>query len=449
MTVMMETGPPSAGAAPGAEPGAEPDAVMEVSARSTSPALPVSALPDREEIAAMDAAELRRAFDELELVRRRLECATAQMVGRLEEAGAHHADGHASVAGVLRVARWSNAEIRGVRQLARLVDAVPEVGEALSAGRLGVAQAHDLARAHANPRVGDQLSGVVPVMLEHARRLEHREFRLVVRRWESLADVDGADRAADAAHERRDAQVVEVGDEVVVRAHGATGPGSVLADVFERFVAAEWDHDWAVTKEALGEDATVAAMPRSSGQRRYDALVAIFERAAAASPDARVAEPLVELVVDVHTVDALLNGRPTLPTAPPDPRRRRCETVDGVPVRPADVASAIWWGRIRKVVVDDAGVPIAMGRRQRLFTGAAREAVMLQATRCVAAGCDVPLRRCQADHLRDWQHDGHTDPSNGAPLCGRHNRLKNSGYRIRRDPAGDWHTYRPDGSEIT
>jgi hypothetical protein len=311
-----------------------------------------------------------------------------------------------------------------------------------------VAQAHDLARAGANPRVGDQLSEVVPVVLEHARHLEHREFRLVVRRWESLADVDGADRAAEAAHDGRDAQVVAVGDEVIVRARGATGPGAVLAEVFERFVAAEWDHDWAVTKEAFGDAASAASMPRSGAQRRYDALVAIFERAAAA-PDGRVAEPLVDLVVDVHTLDALLNGRPTLPTEPPEPRRGRCETADGVPVRPVDVASAMWWGRIRKVVVDDAGVPLAMGRRQRLFTGAAREAVMLQSTRCVAAGCDVPVRRCQADHLRDWQHDGLTEPSNGAPLCGRHNRLKNTGFGVRRDPAGYWHTHRPDRSEIT
>jgi hypothetical protein len=204
-----------------------------------------------------------------------------------------------------------------------------------------------------------------------------------------------------------------------------------------------------VTKEAFGEDASVAVMPRSNAQRRYDALVAIFERAAAVEPGAQAAEPLVDLVVDVHTLDALLNDAPTLPTAPPEPRRRRCETVDGVPVRPADVVSALWWGRVRKVVVDDAGVPVAMGRRQRLFTGAAREAVMLQATRCVAAGCDVPVRRCQADHLRDWRHGGRTDPVNGAPLCGRHNRLKNLGFRVRRDAAGYWHTHRPDQTEIT
>ncbi len=44
---------------------------------------------------------------------------------------------------------------------------------------------------------------------------------------------------------------------------------------------------------------------------------------------------------------------------------------------------------------------------------------------------------------------GSTNPGNGAPLCGRHNRTKEQGYRNVRDQLGDLHVYRPDGSEIT
>ena len=73
---------------------------------------------------------------------------------------------------------------------------------------------------------------------------------------------------------------------------------------------------------------------------------------------------------------------------------------------------------------------------------------MLVAIRCIWPGCFVPVGRCQADHLEDWQHGGCTCSTNGAPLCGRHNRWKNRGYKVWRDPNGIWHTYRPDGSEI-
>ena len=101
------------------------------------------------------------------------------------------------------------------------------------------------------------------------------------------------------------------------------------------------------------------------------------------------------------------------------------------------------WGQVRRVVVDSAGVVINMGRRQRLFRGNARQAVLLQSSRCVVAGCATPIRRCEADHLTEWGRHGHTDGPNGAPVCGRHNRLKNTGYRVHRDDEGFWHTYRP------
>jgi hypothetical protein len=189
-------------------------------------------------------------------------------------------------------------------------------------------------------------------------------------------------------------------------------------------------------------------MPRSDAQRRFDAMYAIFERAAATAPDATAAVPLVNLVLDVPTLKAYLDG--TGETAvPADPRLRRSETTGGIPVPPGDVMAAMMWGQVRRVVVDSAGVVINMGRRRRLFTGNARQAVLLQSSRCVVAGCAAPIRRCQADHLTEWGHHGLTDGANGAPICGRHNRLKNSGYRVHRDHDGFWHTYRPDGTEIS
>ena len=188
-------------------------------------------------------------------------------------------------------------------------------------------------------------------------------------------------------------------------------------------------------------------MPRSDAQRRFDALYAIFERAATVEPGAKAAIPLVNFVIDVPTLERLLN-RTGDTSAPADPRQRRCETVAGIPIPPGDVVAAMIWGQVRRVVVDSAGVVINMGRRQRLFRGNAREAVLLQSSRCVMAGCATPIRRCEADHLMEWGRHGHTDGPNGAPVCGRHNRLKNSGYRVHRDDHGFWHTYRPDGTEI-
>ena len=103
------------------------------------------------------------------------------------------------------------------------------------------------------------------------------------------------------------------------------------------------------------------------------------------------------------------------------------------------------------VVVGSDGVVVNMGRKTRLFTGARRLAVMLADTTCTWPGCHTPNRHCQADHLDAFNGPdrGPTNPANGGPACGRHNRFKEHGFTVRRDPHGHWHTYRPDGTEIT
>ena len=105
-------------------------------------------------------------------------------------------------------------------------------------------------------------------------------------------------------------------------------------------------------------------------------------------------------------------------------------------------------GYVRFVIHDDTGIPIRWGRRRRLFTGAARDAVLSLSSRCTHPGCRVRARRSQADHTLDYARGGPTDPANGNPRCPRHNRLKNHGYTVHRDRQGHWHTYRPDGTEI-
>ncbi|NQY56068.1 MAG: hypothetical protein HRT86_06200 [Ilumatobacteraceae bacterium] len=106
-------------------------------------------------------------------------------------------------------------------------------------------------------------------------------------------------------------------------------------------------------------------------------------------------------------------------------------------------------GCIRRVVYDTQGVVTDLGRRSRLFTGAAREAVMLLATECVWAGCDRPVSWCDADHSLSWGAHGATVPRNGGPLCRAHNLQKEHDFRVHRDTNGQWHTHCPDGTEIT
>jgi hypothetical protein len=160
---------------------------------------------------------------------------------------------------------------------------------------------------------------------------------------------------------------------------------------------------------------------------------------------------LVNIVADQATVEyhlAKMSGADPVPLDPATVDQRRCETAGGYQIDPGDMLAAVLTGHVRRIVFDGAGVVINLGRRSRLFTGGARDAVLLGDRWCMWPGCDLRSGRCQTDHITCWAHDGPTRPLNGGAACGTHNRWKQHGYQTRRDSNGHWHTYRPDGTEI-
>jgi hypothetical protein len=406
------------------------------------------------EVAGLGDAALCERFVALEAQLRRSEAELAVVVAEVERRGRYGVDGHRTVRGWLRaMGGWSGAQTVVRCRLARLVTALPACGEALHDGRLGVAQAVELANAAANPRCGDQLADVADVLVHQAAVLPFEDFRTCVRRWEALADSDGAHRSAEAAHERRRASVIELDGTLHVTATGGPVDAAVMGEIFARFCDAEFATDVAAARARYGDDAPISALARTDAQRRFDALRAIFDAAATAPIEGRTPEPVVNIVVDQVTFENHLARRGLIPMPDDLPDlsvlQRRCETSSGVALDPDTVLAAALHGWVRRVVLDSTGTVTDMGRRRRLFTGAAREAVRLQAGRCIWPGCTIPAGRCQIDHTDSWTAQrGPTRPDNGAPMCGHHNRWKERGYRTRRDDEGIWHVHRPDGSEI-
>ncbi len=123
-------------------------------------------------------------------------------------------------------------------------------------------------------------------------------------------------------------------------------------------------------------------------------------------------------------------------------------TDRGHRVNPDAIIGVSLWSLIRRVVTDSGSVIIELGRTRRLFSGFAREAVMLLEPTCIWPGCDQPHTWCHADHLTSWTTRGPTNPDNGAPLCPRHNYLKEQGFTVYRDDDGRWHIIAPDGTDI-
>ena len=329
--------------------------------------------------------------------------------------------------------------------------AVPEARSAAHAGSLGISQTRLLARLLANPRCAAQLPASAELLIGHAESLWFDEFAVVARRWEALADADGAHAAHQRAHAGRDAHVNIAGQHVYLDARGGVVAGAAMTEIFNRFCDTEFHADWDNGIAKWGQQMNPTLLDRTGAQRRFDALLAIFNAAATASGFTGTSDPLVNILIDQITFEHHLTKMSGTDTEPPDPATvndRRCETSTGHQVDPNDVIAAALIGHDRRVVLHSTGVVIDMGRRSRLFTGGARDAVLLGDRWCIWPGCDLRSGRCQTDHTTPWTRDGPTRPDNGAPLCARHNRWKQHGYKTWRDPNGHWHTHRPDGTEI-
>jgi Domain of unknown function (DUF222) len=275
-----------------------------------------------------------------ERVRRQVAAVGVETAGHVDRTNRFRRDGTLTARAWLKHRlRLSGAEAHRRVQVARMHSLPPLWANGAAAGMVGVAQTEVMAQVAANPRLDAVVlqRGAWELFLD-AIDLPFQEFEANARRWEKLADPDGAADQAERNRLHRDAEIrpQRDGSWRLTASFDDIG-GAEFADIFGHYLQAEWDADW--------------------------------------------------------------------------------------------------------VVID-------LGRKQRLFRGSARDAVMLLATECAWVGCDAKAEWCQADHSIAWKAHGATVPWNGGPLWCRHNGLKEQGYRVSRDADGTWHTFAPDGAEI-
>ena len=408
-------------------------------------------LPDEVAVAAMSPAEREIFLRELDRDRRRAEAKVAMFLHTVASVGGHLEDGHRTPRAFGQAAcNWSHTEAGRLVRAGNTFTLFPSAVALAEAGELGVAQLHALGSVVANPRVQEHLADGEAKLVGEATKLDYADYVTFLNTWTLAADPDGAHQSAERADKHRRARVGVVGNECYLDAAGGATDGVQLKAILDSFAHSEWLADWDDGVLQHGAAMCPGLMSRTDAQRRFDALVAIFHAAATMNADATGTAVTVNLLVGLaafeHHLEKAMGGDPA-PLDPNDPMNR-CETDDGVVIDPYDALIAAATGHVRRVVLDSSGVIVNMGRKQRLFTGAMRDAVLLSAHHCTYVGCDVPAHACQADHVLPWSQAGPTSTRNGGPKCGHHNRWMTRGYRTWRDAEGHWHHYRPDGTEI-
>jgi len=402
----------------------------------------------------------------LERMGRRIQAAQVALLTKIDSSGMHSADGHFSARVMMRHhGRLAGAEASQRDRSARALRQLPNVAEAWQSGRIGTDQVRRIARIWSNPRIRHLVGECDSIFVEAAEALEYCDFDSFCHEWEEAVDADGAHKLAERRWERRSINLaLDFNDTWDLKSRMTSLHGARLHDLLAQRAKAEYLSD-SETAKALHGDNWRLHMPRSAAQIRYDIFTdLIFGTDRDSTGDrghndpvsgrAQPAHGITNVVIDQQSFEEQLGalcGVETNPSTPSEVAReiiagkRFCHTLDGTPVSAAEVVAEALVARVRRVVINSAGVVVDVGRSQRLFTGSSRLAAMMQSTRCYWHGCWIPVTHCQIDHLTSWNEGGPTDQANAAPACRGHNHLKESGYQAARRPDGTIKIIRPDG----
>ncbi len=371
----------------------------------------------------LSSVERVAAVDQFRQLKAQLAAAEARAVGAYDASFDWAPAGHRSAAAAIRhTGRMYGGEAAGVVKLARALRTMPGTELALSDGVITVAHARRLIRAAGRLEFGDGEA----FLLRKAASLSFKDFERAVAYWEQVVDETRRSNDPEPPDERETNRALHVSKTLhdMGRLDGWLDPVGMatFAEALRRIEQEFFTADWALAKLSHGDNVTIDKLWRTPTQRRADALVEMAVRASTAPADGKRPLPLIIIHTDLETFTIALHNY--FGAAPPAPvgMERLCELDDGTVISPTQMIEQALAGHVRRLVFESPGVILDYGRKQRLFTGALREAVCARDRECDHAGCEIPARRCEIDHVIEWDAGGHTSHRNGKSRCSFHHR---------------------------
>jgi hypothetical protein len=360
--------------------------------------------------------------------RNRLDARLARRVRSAELAQAPERDGLESMSSWLQGhCRLSGSEASRLVRNGRALEHLPVLAEAAEAGLVSagqVAVAADVVtprRLAAAAAQGIDLGAIDAVLTGVAVEQSHDALVLAVKHYGNALDPDGPE--PDPTEGRSLTIVRHADGTVTIRGHLDAVGGEKFSTAVEAHVQAD----------------RPASDERTRAQRLGDAVVQLADNALTTGsvPVLRSVKPHVAVRIDLDDLADPATGAGTATTG------------FGTTISAARARWLAGDGRISRVVFGPDGVPLDVGREQRLVSGHLRRAVELRDGGCVFTGCSAPSHWADVHHLVHWIDGGDTSLDNSALLCERHHSKVHHGYRVERQPDGRWRTWRPDDTEIT
>lgn len=378
------------------------------------------------------AAEKAEALARMARLRNKFDAAEAKTAGSFEATGEHRSEGHGSSVDWLK----HHAKVKGTaavraRRLAGWLREVPGLVGPLADGSISADHVEVIARAHR--LLGDEtFADLEDGLVDAALSKRFGDFERTVDYWIVRADPDLAkDRDKRQVADRNATSTKGPGGMLRVRAEFDRLSGVSWQTELERLVAHLLADDRAEAKARLGRTPLASELFRTAGQRRLDAMRLMAERSAAFGDRELGASP-IQLVVhgDVNLTAKLLERIIEVLEG----RREVADTADltydddslhelddGTVVTVNTILLALLTGTVRGILYDPQGVPLRLGRAQRLF-GAAGDAISARFRRCGHPfGCDRTGPLVQHDHTVEWRDGGETNADEAELRCGPHN----------------------------
>lgn len=243
-------------------------------------------------------------------------------------------------------------------------------------------------------------------------------LRTAGRALQHAVDPDGALRECERQYDRRYLQLSPLLDGMVA-VDGLLDPegaAAVEAALAPSLVPAG-DHDL-----------------RTAAQRRADGFVEVARSAMDSDAATTLSgQPVqIQVLVPWHTLTSAADPSSTVSTPLLGQSLR-----EGLALTPQAAKRLGCDAAVARLVFGPDGVPLDLGRSQRLFSPAQRRALAVRDGGCRFPRCPRPPRFTDAHHIVPWSQGGASDLDNALLLCRHHHRLVHE---------GDWHIVSPSGS---
>ena len=382
----------------------------------------VSGVPSFRDVGSLTLRELRVELAEMRRLRSMVDGRLVEIVRRIEETTREVGTHERGIPEVELVAHggMTRREAGEVMRRVLVIEDAPLVGDALAAGEMSAGHVDAISRGlKIAGESKDAFLELVPGLVEAASVMSVPEFAAEVNKAAKGVVTDGG---LSLFEDQRRSTYLKIWNDAngMVNVRGAFDPE--IGAILQSRVNSEVE----VMFHSGDRDVPVVHHPwvEANDFRRAHALVVLVsdDHEDCTRPGGRATSRTAgscrsDVVVHVD-LETLTNGLSESSTH---------RTVFGADLPVETIRRIACDANIIPLVLNGAGMPLDIGRSQRLASAAQRRALEATHDTCAFDGCAVAFHACQIYHIDFWERGGPTDLENMVPLCSRHHHAAHEG----------------------